>query len=216
MLAQLRIGVRRCTKHPLSFLLPGKAHFNVLVETEMYVATGTAVGLVCGSLGGYLLASNTYTQRLQHFVGTHTERLAKETERRASSEGQLQRLDKELTSLRAAQRVADMDAGAFLKSLTVPHTLGRWGELSLRRIVELSGMQNNVDFNEQITVLDKEGEVFRVDMVIKMHGKRYMVVDSKVPLNARFKTNLIQSRNKYHGKNQFHHSSWPLSNGLFI
>ena len=130
------------------------------------------------------MASTLYTQRLQQHMATHTERLAKETERRASSEGQLQRLDKELTALRAAQRVADMDTGAFLKSLTVPHTLGRWGELSLRRIVELSGMQQHVDFDEQITVLDKEGDVFRVDMVVKMHSKRYIVVDSKVPLNA--------------------------------
>jgi hypothetical protein len=181
MAALLRGQLSRVGRHRvLPLLLHGKARFNVLVET--YVAAGAS--LLFGSCGGYLLASTLYTQRLQQHMATHTERLAKETERRASSEGQLQRLDKELTALRAAQRVADMDTGAFLKSLTVPHTLGRWGELSLRRIVELSGMQQHVDFDEQITVLDKEGDVFRVDMVVKMHSKRYIVVDSKVPLNA--------------------------------
>ena len=159
-------------------------------------SAGTAVTLASAALAsgffgtcvGYVAATEMYKRELKKLMENHSlisERLTKETERRASCEGVRTQLEKEVVVLRGAQRAQDLDTGAFFKSLTVPQTSGRWGELALRRIVELSGLGSNVDFGEQVTVSDKDdGSQFRIDMVIKFHGKRYVIVDSKAPLNA--------------------------------
>ena len=155
------------------------------------LVTLASAAVASGFLGtciGYVAATEIYKRELKKLMETHSlisERLTKETERRASCEGIRSQLEKEVIGLRGAQRAQDLDTGAFFKSLTVPQISGRWGELGLRRIVELSGMSSSVDFGEQVTVQDKDdGSHFRIDMVIKLHGKRYVIVDSKAPLNA--------------------------------
>jgi DNA recombination protein RmuC len=65
----------------------------------------------------------------------------------------------------------------------MPQIKGRWGELTLRRIVELSGMSEHVDFVEQVSVDTEDGRL-RPDMIIHIPGGGTLVVDSKVPLNA--------------------------------
>jgi len=59
-------------------------------------------------------------------------------------------------------------------------TRGRWGEIALRNIVELSGMTEHCDFTEQ-TALEGGG---RPDMVVRLPGRRFIAVDAKAPLNA--------------------------------
>jgi DNA recombination protein RmuC len=69
---------------------------------------------------------------------------------------------------------------ALVTALRRPEARGRWGELQLRRVVELSGMSAHVDFDEQVVV---EGGL-RPDMVVRLAGGKNVVVDSKVSLAA--------------------------------
>lgn len=69
---------------------------------------------------------------------------------------------------------------ALVTALQRPEARGRWGELQLRRVVELAGMASHVDFDEQVTV---EGGQ-RPDMVVRLAGGKNVVVDSKVSLSA--------------------------------
>lgn len=68
-------------------------------------------------------------------------------------------------------------------ALRSPQARGRWGEVTLRRVAELSGMIQNCDFEEQQT---REGDGVRIrpDMIVRLPGDRSIVVDAKVPLSA--------------------------------
>ena len=65
-----------------------------------------------------------------------------------------------------------------------PKARGRWGEQTLRNVLELSGLAANVDFVEQVTTSDGEGARLRPDVVINLPGGRCIVVDSKVALSG--------------------------------
>jgi DNA recombination protein RmuC len=61
---------------------------------------------------------------------------------------------------------------------------GRWGELTLRRTVELAGLSAHCDFTEQVSVQSDEGEVKKPDLIVHLPERREIVVDAKVPLLA--------------------------------
>jgi len=69
------------------------------------------------------------------------------------------------------------------KALRVPHVRGRWGEITLRRVAELAGMQPHCDFFEQTSAHGDSGTL-RPDMMVRLPGGRRIVVDAKVPLSA--------------------------------
>ena len=72
---------------------------------------------------------------------------------------------------------------ALVTALQRPEARGRWGELQLRRVVELAGMSARCDFDEQVTVTTPDGPL-RPDMVVHLAGGKNIVVDSKVSLAA--------------------------------
>ncbi len=75
------------------------------------------------------------------------------------------------------------EAGQLASALKAPKTQGSWGQMSLKRCVEVAGLTQGIDFDEQVTL--KEGErVLRPDLVVHLPGNRSLVVDAKAPLDA--------------------------------
>jgi len=70
------------------------------------------------------------------------------------------------------------------QALRTPQVRGRWGELTLRRTVELAGLSAHCDFTEQVSVQSDEGEVKKPDLIVHLPERREIVVDAKVPLLA--------------------------------
>ena len=75
------------------------------------------------------------------------------------------------------------ETGNLVNALRSPQVRGRWGEVTLHRVVELAGMTEHCDYAEQVTVETESGRL-RPDMVVNLPGGRTIVVDAKVPLAA--------------------------------
>jgi DNA recombination protein RmuC len=75
------------------------------------------------------------------------------------------------------------ETGSLVNSLRQPQIKGKWGELTLRRAIELAGLSPHCDFNEQYRVETEDGQL-RPDLIVHVAGGKHIVVDSKVPLHA--------------------------------
>jgi DNA recombination protein RmuC len=90
----------------------------------------------------------------------------------------------QLSELSTAQRELRDAAEGLTRSLRSPNVRGKWGELQLRRIVELAGMASYCDFEEKPTSETDDGSRLTPDLVVHLPGEAVIVVDAKVPIDA--------------------------------
>lgn len=93
------------------------------------------------------------------------------------------RLMAQVTSMADAQQHLRAETNNLVRALRAPAVRGRWGEVQLKRAVEMAGMLEHCDFGQQVTVAGQEGRL-RPDMIVRLPGGRHVVVDAKVPLEA--------------------------------
>ncbi|MEJ2299658.1 MAG: DNA recombination protein RmuC [Woeseiaceae bacterium] len=89
----------------------------------------------------------------------------------------------QLHEMQNSQKWLARETQNLVNALRRPEVRGRWGEITLRRLVELAGMVEHCDFVEQAHSVS-EGQVIRPDMLVKMPDERHLVVDVKTPLDA--------------------------------
>jgi len=88
-----------------------------------------------------------------------------------------------LNDMRQSHAALQLETRNLVRALSKPQVRGQWGEITLRRLVELAGMTQHCDFEEQVHVAGVERSL-RPDMVIHMPDGRDLVVDVKTPLDA--------------------------------
>lgn len=126
-------------------------------------------------------------QAIQHLVTPIRESLEKvdqkigllEQERAGAYHG----LKAQVQSLLEAQQALRAETLNLSNALKSPVTRGRWGEMQLKRVVEMAGMVKHCDFVEQESA-SLEGKQLRPDMIVKLPGQKNIIVDAKAPLKA--------------------------------
>jgi DNA recombination protein RmuC len=99
-------------------------------------------------------------------------------------EGSFRSVATSLQSLGAAQEQLRATTQQLAEALRSPNVRGKWGEIQLKRIVELAGMLSQCDFSEKPSTTTAEGQRQTPDLVIRLPGGASVVVDAKVPIDA--------------------------------
>jgi DNA recombination protein RmuC len=97
--------------------------------------------------------------------------------------GEQQLLQEQLRSLVETEKQLRHETASLVKALRSPIARGRWGEIQLKRVVELAGMVSHCDFTEQSSLDGEEGKL-RPDLIVHLPGGRQVIVDAKAPLEA--------------------------------
>ena len=92
-------------------------------------------------------------------------------------------LREQISFLMQSQKELKQETGNLVKALRAPIVRGRWGEIQLRRVVEMAGMIEHCDFLEQETIENEEKKL-RPDLLVRLPGNRLIIIDAKAPLEA--------------------------------
>jgi len=141
---------------------------------------GKIVETTKGKLGEHQSAMDGMIKPLHETLKRYEEQI------RAMEEGRLKAygsLEEQLRTLAATHESLTRETNNLVSALRKPQVRGRWGEMQLKRVAELSGMSMHCDFTEQVSVDTDKGRM-RPDMVVHLPSDREIVVDSKVSLEA--------------------------------
>jgi DNA recombination protein RmuC len=150
--------------------------FLELAESRMREAQQAAAG----ELVQRQQAISQLLQPLQETLHRYEQGLRELEKDRQSAYAGLTEQVKQLTS---SQDQLQRETRNLVTALRAPQTRGRWGEMQLRRVVEMSGMVAHCDFDEQVSRTSDDGRL-RPDVVVHLPGAAQVVVDAKVPLEA--------------------------------
>lgn len=159
-------------KSNLAFIQMAEAKFKTL-STE-----------AAGSLEQRKAQIGTLLKPLEEMLGTYQKRLA---ELEAQRTGAYAELRQQIGTMAATQAALSTQTSQLVSALTKPSVRGQWGEVALRRLVELAGMTARCDFTEQVLVGERgngEDGKLRPDMVVHLPADRQVVVDCKAVLGA--------------------------------
>jgi DNA recombination protein RmuC len=141
---------------------------------------GKVVAETKGKLGEHQVAINGLIKPLHEALKRYEEQVRLIEESRHKAYGSL---EEQLRSLASTHEQLQKETSNLVSALKKPQVRGRWGEITLRRVAELSGMSAHCDFTEQISVETESGRL-RPDMVVHLPMEREIVVDAKVSLDA--------------------------------
>src|SRR5581483_11682362 len=144
---------------------------------ERFAALATEAA---GSLDQRKAQIQTLLAPMQELLNQYQSRLADIEKSRVESYSMLR---EQLGSLTEIQRTLNTQTSQLVSALRRPNTRGQWGEVTLRRLVELAGMSSRCDFFEQTTVDGEDGRQ-RPDMLVQLPGDRQIVIDCKASLDA--------------------------------
>jgi len=186
---------RRGTEEKLRLLAGAseelKAQFKALATSALESSNASFLQLAKGTLEKYQSEARGELEKREKAVETMVKPISdslkqvdehvRELEKsRAEAYGNL---TSQVASLLKTQEALQTETGNLVKAMREPQARGRWGELQLRRCLELAGMLNYCDFREQVTV-SRDDRNLRPDVVVKLPGEKNIVVDAKVPLAA--------------------------------
>jgi DNA recombination protein RmuC len=165
--------------------------FDDLAGRQLRDNVDTFLRLARENLGGHQQqAQATLREREQAIEGLVKpiqETLARTSEALRAIEVERQRdfgsLRQNLTDMRDSHSALQRETRNLVQALSKPQVRGQWGEIALRRLVELAGMTAHCDFEEQVHVAGTDGAL-RPDMVVHLPEGRDIVIDVKTPLDA--------------------------------
>jgi DNA recombination protein RmuC len=117
---------------------------------------------------------------LKEHLGRVDQQLSALDRERRESRG---RLEAQLRTLSETGERLRTETGALVTALRKPNARGVWGQMQLRKVVELAGMIRHCDFTEQASIAGDEGAL-RPDLIVNLPGGKHVVVDAKAPLQA--------------------------------